>query len=66
MSSLDQVLMEMFLSLGLGCYPNSPYLELQLNRASVLNDTFEQLAEADQKDYKRELVVQDWKLIKHN
>ncbi|XP_032434396.1 probable E3 ubiquitin-protein ligase HERC3 [Xiphophorus hellerii] len=54
---LDQVFMEMFLSLGLRYYPNSPYLELHLNRASVLNDTFEQLAEADQKDYKRELVV---------
>ncbi|XP_043982008.1 probable E3 ubiquitin-protein ligase HERC4 isoform X1 [Gambusia affinis] len=55
-SILDQILMEMFLSLELGCYPNSP-LELHLNRASVLNDTFEQLAKADQKDYKRELVV---------
>uniref|UniRef100_M4ALN1 Probable E3 ubiquitin-protein ligase HERC3 n=1 Tax=Xiphophorus maculatus TaxID=8083 RepID=M4ALN1_XIPMA len=47
LSILNQVFMEML----------SPYLELHLNRASVLNDTFEQLAEADQKDYKRNLVV---------
>ncbi|XP_007558653.1 probable E3 ubiquitin-protein ligase HERC4 isoform X2 [Poecilia formosa] len=56
LSILDQMLMEMFLGFG-WCYPNLPVLQLNLNRASVLNDTFKLLAKADQKDYKRELVV---------
>ncbi|XP_054892414.1 probable E3 ubiquitin-protein ligase HERC3 isoform X2 [Poeciliopsis prolifica] len=55
--SMNLTFMEMLLILGSGCCPKSFYLDLHLNRASVLNDTFELLAKADQKDYKKHLVV---------
>lgn len=39
------------------CLPQDFLFELDLRRAAVLEDTFEQLAVADQSDYKRPLVV---------
>ncbi|XP_036008072.1 probable E3 ubiquitin-protein ligase HERC4 [Fundulus heteroclitus] len=56
LSIFDQFLMDMFADFG-WCYPNSPFLLLNLNRASVLKGTFKQLAAIDPRDYKRELVV---------
>ncbi|KAM4734007.1 putative E3 ubiquitin-protein ligase HERC3 [Anableps anableps] len=53
---LEQLFMRMFQDLG-WCYPDTPFLKLDLSRASVLKGTFEQLAAADERDYKRALVV---------
>ncbi|KAM4572309.1 putative E3 ubiquitin-protein ligase HERC4 [Odontesthes bonariensis] len=46
----------LFLVLGLS-FPVSPNLELDLRRASLLEDTFKQLAATHHKDYKRPLDV---------
>lgn len=61
---LEQFVMDMFLGFGL-CYPDMPVLLLSLNRASVLKDTFKQLAAVDQRDYKRKLVVNLARLKAH-
>lgn len=55
MSSLE-MFMHMILDFEL-CFPDPPGLLLQLNRASMLKDTFEQLAQADESSYKKKLVV---------
>ncbi|XP_038161517.1 probable E3 ubiquitin-protein ligase HERC4 [Cyprinodon tularosa] len=56
MSSLEEMFMHMILGFEL-CSPDLPGLLLQLNRASMLKDTFEQLAQADESSYKKKLVV---------
>ncbi|XP_013867633.1 probable E3 ubiquitin-protein ligase HERC3 [Austrofundulus limnaeus] len=56
LSALEQVFRNIFL--GLGIYSLvSEFLELDVRRASVLKDAFEQLADTDHQDYRRQLVV---------
>lgn len=57
MSLVQLIMQELLLDLGLSFIIMPGFLELNLNRVSVLNDTFEQLAAAHQKDYKGFLMV---------
>uniref|UniRef100_A0A3P8SEP8 HECT domain-containing protein n=1 Tax=Amphiprion percula TaxID=161767 RepID=A0A3P8SEP8_AMPPE len=53
---IDEYEEDLFWEFGI-CYPSSHYFELELRRASILEDTFEELAAADPEDYKRPLSV---------
>ncbi|XP_022074626.2 probable E3 ubiquitin-protein ligase HERC4 [Acanthochromis polyacanthus] len=53
---IPELLVNFFMSLGCPDM-DYEYFELELRRASVLEDTFEELAAADPKDYKRRLAV---------
>ncbi|XP_061577145.1 E3 ISG15--protein ligase HERC5-like [Cololabis saira] len=52
----DNFFMQPFLELGL-LDPSPEFFKLELRRASVLKDTFDQLAAAPREDYKRALMV---------